>query len=165
MDLRGVADRVDAVLKGHKADGSTVDCHQTLTHGDFKSANLLWNKEGRCCAYDFQYTGRGFGVRDVVYMLSSSVDIDVLEADGGEQQLLKHYHSALLQQLSHNGKADAGQRYSYEVMFAQYELCLLDYTRFMAGWGFWGNGEWAGDRTREVLKRLDAVIAAARTGW
>jgi thiamine kinase-like enzyme len=162
--LRGVADQVDAVLKGQRADGSETNCHQTLVHGDFKSANLLWNG-GKCCAYDFQYVGKGLGVRDLAYMFASAVDIDVLEADGGEEQLLRHYHSALQGELHRHGKADAAQRYSYEVMVAQFEACVVDYVRFMAGWGMWGNAEWASERAREVLGRLDKVVAVARTGW
>lgn len=164
-ELRGVADRVDAVLKGQRADGSETTCHQTLVHGDFKSANLLWNADGRCCAYDFQYVGKGLGVRDMAKFVVSAVDIDVLEEDQGEQQLLQHYHTELLKQLRSNGKAEAAQRYSYEVMVAQFELCLVDYVRFMAGWGFWGNVEWASERTREIIKRIDKTVAVARTGW
>jgi thiamine kinase-like enzyme len=164
-DLRAAADRVDAVLKGQTADGLQTNCHQTLVHGDFKSENLLWNADGRCCAYDFQYVGKGLGVRDIAYMLASSVDIDVLLEEGGEQQLLRHYHSALTQQLREHGKAAAAQRYGYGVMVAQFEVCLVDYVRFMAGWGMWGNAEWASDRAREVLQQLDKAIATARTGW
>lgn len=163
-DLRSVAGRIDAVLKGQKADGTTADRHQTLVHGDFKSENLLWNADGQCCAYDFQYTGRGFGVRDVAYMLASSVDIDVLEQDGCEE-LLQHYHSRLLQQLDKVGKGDAAQRYSLDVMRSHFDLCIVDYVRFMAGWGMWGNAEWASDRARAVLTRLDQVIHTACTGW
>jgi hypothetical protein len=164
-DVRAAASRVDEVLKGCKADGSISDTHQTLLHGDFKSENLLWDGRGRCCAYDFQYTGRGLGMRDVAYMLSSSVDVDVLEHSSGEQRLLQHYHASLQKQLGRHGKEAAAKRYSSDVMTAQFELCLVDYVRFMAGWGMWGNAEWASQRARDVLPRLDDVIAAARRGW
>lgn len=164
-DLKAVASRVDSVLQGQRADGSATNCHQTVVHGDFKIENLLWDADGRCCAYDFQYVGKGLGVRDLAYMFCSGVDIDVLEEDRGEQQLLQHYHNALTKQLSKNGKAEAAQRYSCDTMVAQFELCLVDYVRFMAGWGMWGNAEWASDRARDVLKRLDKTIAVARAGW
>lgn len=36
-----------------------------------------------------------------------------------------------------------------------YELCLLDYVRFMAGWGFWGNDGYARKRAMSVLQQLD----------
>lgn len=164
-DLRAVASTVDAVLKGQRADGTPTARHQTLVHGDFKAENLLWNADGRCCAYDFQYVGKGLCGRDIAYLFCAGVDIDVLEAGRGEQQLLQHYHSALLQQLRSNGKAEAAQQYSFDVMLAQFELCLVDYVRFMAGWGMWGNSEWASERAREVLQRLDRTIDTARTGW
>lgn len=35
-----------------------------------------------------------------------------------------------------------------------YELCLLDYVRFMAGWGFWGNEKYAIQRVTGLLKAL-----------
>lgn len=39
-----------------------------------------------------------------------------------------------------------------------YELCLLDYVRFMAGWGFWGNDRYARQRATSLLRSLDGAI-------
>lgn len=160
-DVRDAAGAIDRVLKGQRKDGSYSNRHMTSVHGDFKAANLLWSSDGRCCAYDFQYVGKGLGMRDVSKFLCTAVDADVLEEEGGEQQLLQHYHAALVKQLQANSKAEAAQRYTPEVMTAQFEIALVDYIRFCAGWGFWGNVEWACARARGVLKRLDKVIAQA----
>lgn len=44
------------------------DCaHRTLVHGDAKCENILFSKDfSQCSMYDFQYTGSGLGVQDVV---------------------------------------------------------------------------------------------------
>ena len=37
----------------------------------------------------------------------------------------------------------------------QYELALVDYVRFMMGWGMWGtNSDYAGERAVEILKDI-----------
>ena len=35
------------------------------------------------------------------------------------------------------GAGGRGAGYSWEVMRKHYEVCVADYVRFMAGWGFW----------------------------
>eukprot|EP00879_Flechtneria_rotunda_P025419 GHRR01027012.1.p1 GENE.GHRR01027012.1~~GHRR01027012.1.p1 ORF type:complete len:337 (+),score=117.66 GHRR01027012.1:452-1462(+) len=163
-ELRAAAADIDSVLKGLLANGSKTNKHRTLLHGDFKSENVLFNAEHTCCAaYDFQYCGEGLGMRDVAYMLASSVDQDVVQQQ--EEQLLDHYHNELVGQLHNFGKAAAAGSYTREVMKAQLDLCVADYVRFMAGWGMWGNHHWACRRARQVLKQLEAVKETARTGW
>ncbi len=99
---------------------------------------------------------QGFGAKDLAYLLCSSVDEDALEGDG-EQQLLQHYHMALLARLAQNNKASSS--YTFGVLQRHFDLCLVDYVRFMAGWGFWGNVGWAQSRTRQVLDRLPQLLS------
>jgi hypothetical protein len=93
------------------------------------------------------------------------VDADVLDAEGGEMRLLQHYHTALCAELRRHGKTAAADSFPYEQLAAQVEVALADFVRFMAGWGMWGNAEWACSRTRQTLAMLDQVLATARTGW
>lgn len=166
-ELKAVASEVDEVVKGMRADGSQTTAHRTLIHGDFKAENVLFDSRmQRCAAYDFQYTGEGLGVRDVAYMFASSVDdSNLLGSKVADCDLLQYYHDKLLQELKRHGKATAADNYSFEVMFAQYELCLVDYLRFMAGWGMWGNVRYVRERCKHILPRLQEVIQVARSGW
>jgi hypothetical protein len=100
-------------------------------------------------AYDFQYCGAGLGARDVAYLFVSSLDCGVLERY--EQRLLAHYHRSLLARLRALGRA-GGEAYTAEVLQRHYDLALLDYCRFMAGWGWWGNAGWARSRARALLQ-------------
>lgn len=95
-----------------------------------------------------QYLGGGYGVKDVVYLLGSSVQGRVVEA--GEAALLEHYHKALTSRLP----AAAAEAYTSEVMLLHWKYALLDYMRFMAGWGCWGNASWVARRAREYLAEL-----------
>jgi Ser/Thr protein kinase RdoA (MazF antagonist) len=145
-DLKSAAAFIDRELKGNSGK------FRTLCHGDFKSANIVHTADGtKCAAYDFQYVGKGYGVKDVAYLFASSLSPTAL---GKEQELLQYYHEQLTSLLG-----DAASSYTFEVMQAHFELALLDYVRFMAGWGFWGNGAWASKRAREMLP---AIAAAAR---
>lgn len=46
-----------------------------------------------------------------------------------------------------------------------YELCLLDYVRFMAGWGFWGNDRYARQRATGLLRCLDGGKPTTEDGY
>ncbi|KAG2452058.1 hypothetical protein HYH02_003094 [Chlamydomonas schloesseri] len=148
-DLKAVADKVDVRLK--TSDNEFMTC----IHGDMKSENLLFSSDGRrCAAYDFQYTGRSYGVRDIVYLFASSVDSSDLTSKADAH--LDHYRSALAARLAElKGEAAAAEamaRYHPAVMRRHFDLALLDYVRFMAGWGMWGSGcDWATRRAKALL--------------
>ena len=44
--------------------------------------------------------------------------------------------------------------YTLETLVEHYEWCLLDFLRFMAGWGLWGAAGWCEQRTRPLLDRI-----------
>lgn len=141
--------------------GSFVEAsqpYQTLIHGDIKSENLFTTAKGDAVAfYDFQYVGLGLGVCDLAKLFTCSVPLDLLLEDSddlyraselpmqpGEKDLLQVY-------LSHIGQL-SGKAYDWQVFVRHWETALVDWLRFQASWGFWGNSEWLEARVRSILK-------------
>lgn len=113
----------------------------TLIHGDFKSGNVLFGKDdndGRnwiCSAVDFQYCGRGYGAKDLVMFVVSSVSTRVFK-ELSEEGILCMYAEELkknLVSLGHLSLQDIDHIVDGDVLKMQYELALVDYVRFMAG--------------------------------
>lgn len=104
--------------------------HRTIIHGDLKSANIVFSSTLKSCAfYDLQYVGYGPGVRDLAKFFISSVrNLD----DESEDRLLRLYYDKLSQILNEKGVMAAG--YTLEICRYHYELCLVDFWRFMLGW-------------------------------
>lgn len=118
---------------------------RTLVHGDIKAANMAFNPDtGVVALYDFQYVGFGLGTQDLAKLFTSSVPAALLQTSGGEERLLKYYWERA------RGADDA---WTWEVFVEQWEVALLDWTRFSAGWGFWGNTRWQQRRAKELLER------------
>jgi hypothetical protein len=44
-----------------------------------------------------------------------------------------------------------GEIYNFETFWLHWELAVVDWYRFMAGWGFVGNHSWIDQRTREIV--------------
>ena len=151
LELKNCAFAIDERMK---ADGQQF---KTLVHGDFKSANVLFNAEGTDCGVvDFQYCGTGYGMKDIVMFIVSSTSSKVLQSLG-EKGLLEIYYEELILNLREIGRLpeDRINAVTVEVLESQYKLALLDYVRFMAGWGFWGsNSGYAENRTRALLREI-----------
>eukprot|EP00241_Pyramimonas_parkeae_P005453 CAMPEP_0114239462 /NCGR_PEP_ID=MMETSP0058-20121206/8480_1 /TAXON_ID=36894 /ORGANISM="Pyramimonas parkeae, CCMP726" /LENGTH=348 /DNA_ID=CAMNT_0001351659 /DNA_START=278 /DNA_END=1324 /DNA_ORIENTATION=- len=133
-----------------RVKGGDSNRFRTLIHGDFKAANILHSSDGkRCAAYDFQYVGEGYGVRDMVMLLHSSLQRKTVPS---EEEILKHYHQCLCRILGH----EKAKGYDFDTMMMHYDICVADYVRFMAGWGFWGtDSSWTADKASAVLDKLD----------
>ncbi|KAF5840920.1 Ecdysteroid kinase-domain-containing protein [Dunaliella salina] len=139
--LRDKAHEIDARLRGFSSFAALQkgeapsNQHQTLVHGDFKAANLLFSGNwDSTAAYDFQYVGRGLGALDVAYLIICSSSLPVVEQS--EDELLAHYHHHLMSCLDARGQTDTS--YTMEVLRMHYDLATLDLFRFMRGWGWWG---------------------------
>lgn len=144
---------------------SPIEAYQTLIHGDVKSENLFTSISGEEIAfYDFQYVGLGLGVCDLAKLFTCSVPLSMLVADRnvpgeltmqpGERQLLELYWKRL--------KEVGKQEYKWEIFVRHWETALVDWLRFQASWGFWGNTEWLEARVRSILKDhewRDALIS------
>ncbi len=127
---------------------------ETLLHGDVKSENLFTTYSGSEVAfYDFQYVGLGLGVCDLAKLFTCSVPLHMLTDDDGsaellmgegERRLLERYHRNLLDGMD--------KKYDWDTFVRHWETALVDWLRFQASWGFWGNTEWLEARIRSVLK-------------
>lgn len=135
-------------------DNGGISRYETLIHGDVKSENLFTNEQGTKVAfYDFQYVGLGLGVCDLAKLFTCSVpaallgfnrrDGDVIPMLVGEERLLRSYLDEL--------QRASGLTYSWEVLTRHWETALVDWLRFQASWGFWGNTEWLEGRVRSIL--------------
>lgn len=135
-----------------RADGAGVSEHETLIHGDVKSENLFTNTEGdKVAFYDFQYVGLGLGVCDLAKLFTCSVPRSMLgknrratqAMDEGEEKLLRAYLDRL--------RRVSGRDYDWGIFVRHWETALVDWLRFQASWGFWGNTEWLEGRVRYIL--------------
>lgn len=129
---------------------------ESYIHGDVKSENLFTTTDGDVAFFDFQYIGLGLGVCDLAKLFTCSVPLQMLlddtDADelpeqlrmhDAEKRLLEWYRTRLLQ-----GEGDA---YEWETFQRHWETALVDWCRFQASWGFWGNTEWLEARVRSIL--------------
>lgn len=129
---------------------------ESYIHGDVKSENLFTTVDGHVAFFDFQYIGLGLGACDLaklftcsvpLHMLLDDVDVDELPErltmNDAEKRLLERYRTKLLQ-----SEADT---YEWETFKRHWETALVDWCRFQASWGFWGNTEWLEARVRSIL--------------
>ena len=132
---------------------------ETYIHGDVKSENLFTTELGDQVAFfDFQYAGLGLGVCDLAKLFTCSVPLELLVARAqfseeelamgqGETELLVRYHRELLR----HRPANSSWTYSWDEFVRHWETALVDWCRFQASWGFWGNTEWLEARVRSIL--------------
>ncbi|KAJ5701185.1 hypothetical protein N7488_008733 [Penicillium malachiteum] len=133
---------------------------ESYIHGDVKSENLFTTSAGDGVAFfDFQYVGLGLGACDLAKLFTCSVPMDMLVDDEdyipeqlpmckGEKELLQRYHANLLQN-------KGSGFYEWDEFRRHWETALVDWCRFQASWGFWGNTEWLEARVRSILSDLE----------
>ncbi|PWY99998.1 hypothetical protein BCV70DRAFT_103743 [Testicularia cyperi] len=138
----------------------------SLIHGDVKAANMAFSEDStRMAMYDFQYVGKGLGVQDLAKFLTTSIGSRYLKQENGEVKLLRRYHSILCEQLPQA----VATAYPFQDLMQDWELALVSWVRFLAGWsgGFWGNVDWLTTRVSNLLHDPDwtaQVIARWRNG-
>ncbi|KAI1801287.1 Ecdysteroid kinase-domain-containing protein [Daldinia bambusicola] len=152
---QAVSEMVADFLTPHGRD------YETLIHGDVKSENLFTMGTGKKAAfYDFQYVGLGLGVCDLAKLFTCSVPRGFLIEKGrelpwalpmtvGESKLLEYYYSKLT-----NDFRDAEGRkleYDWDSFIRHWDTALVDWLRFQASWGFWGNTDWLEARVRYII--------------
>lgn len=117
---------------------------RTLLHGDAKLANFCFsqngfNQDNRVAAVDFQYVGRGVGVKDVMYFLGSCLNNQQLWAL--HDKYFDYYFTVLknvlrrpnikgdIVKLDEVGIAELEQEWRGLIPFA-----WADFNRFLQGW-------------------------------
>jgi hypothetical protein len=125
----------DSALKkaAHKIDKILNEAsYQTLLHGDAKIANFCFSTNGESvAAVDFQYTGKGCGIKDLVYLLGSCLNSHLLEENASA--LIDYYFARFDQALQNmNCAAD------FDAIEKQWRLLIpfawADFERFLRGW-------------------------------
>ena len=105
---------------------------RSLVHGDAKLANFCFDATGaRVAALDFQYVGRGCGMRDVVYFLGSA--LSDAHCRRHETRLLDAYFGALRVALGREGRAADADAIESEWR-SLYAIAWTDFLRFLLGW-------------------------------
>jgi hypothetical protein len=144
--LRAAAAAIDQCLE-HSA-------YLTLVHGDAKLANFCFAADGGAvAAVDFQYVGRGCGMKDVAYFISSCLN----ERDCERQQnaLLDSYFAALRTALSAGNPAIDAAKLENDWR-ALYPVAWADFYRFLKGWspGHWKMHKYSEHLTRQVVAEV-----------
>ena len=130
---------------------------QTLIHGDAKLANFCFDASGeQAAAVDFQYVGKGPGVKDLMLLLSSVMPDQRLLHEA--PTLIDDYFeqlSAALQDYQPDidpSEVEAEWRPLYAVAWA-------DFYRFLAGWspGHWKIGSYCEQQTDLALNMLEQI--------
>ena len=116
-----------------RLDGKLASAQfQTLVHGDAKVANFCFNASLESVAgVDFQYVGKGCGIKDVAYFLGSC--LSETECAENESVLLDAYFCALRGALSE--KLSVTKIHELETEWRSlYGVAWTDFYRFLLGW-------------------------------
>ncbi|KJX99936.1 phosphotransferase enzyme family protein [Zymoseptoria brevis] len=167
LSRKSIAELVAAIIAASRSSGiaNPTSPYETLLHGDVKSANLFTTADPSSSAsaafFDFQYVGLGLGVCDLAKLFTCSVPMSMLISSGeGSSSRLKGKQSklemregerTLLERYRRTYEEVSGKSYPWEELDRHWNCALVDWLRFQAGWGFWGNTSWLEARVRFIL--------------
>ncbi|MGF1681759.1 phosphotransferase [Photobacterium minamisatsumaniensis] len=145
--LKSVAKAIDTTLNQCK--------YQTLVHGDAKLANFCFTP-GHCsaAAVDFQYVGKGCGMKDVILLLSSVLSFN--ESESVIENYLDHYFAQLKQALvKYHPHLDSHD--IEHVWRPLYCVAWADFQRFVKGWSpdHWKINPYTESLTQRALEQLE----------
>lgn len=156
-------DELDAMPEGRlKNSAEMIDrrlneaMYQSLVHGDAKVANFCFSESepDLVAAVDFQYVGRGCGMKDVAYFISSCLSDEA--AARQQESLLGFYFEQL--QVALSGRNSAIHFADLECEWRElYSYAWADFCRFLAGWspGHWKLNSYSQQITQSVLENID----------
>lgn len=144
----------------HKIDAALKQCpFQTLVHGDAKLANFVFSPKGdRVAAVDFQYVGKGCGMKDVIMLLSSTVPTK--DCERRCPPLLDDYFTYLKQAVDWRNATQPDQTIAFNQLEQAwrplYCVAWADFQRFVKGWspGHWKVHRYSEQLTRQALATL-----------
>ncbi|CAA6690569.1 FIG01199937: hypothetical protein [Lentimonas sp. CC19] len=148
--LKDAAQVIDQKLKASP--------YQTLVHGDAKLANFCFSEGGASvAAVDFQYVGRGCGMKDVAYLIGSCLNEAACERQ--EATLLDVYFAALREALiAQDSDLDLDElERDWRTLFP---VAWTDFHRFLKGWspGHWKINSYSERVARGVVAELQENI-------
>lgn len=136
-------------------DNKLNECrYKTIVHGDAKLANFCFSNDGRVAAVDFQYVGRGCGMKDVAYFISSVFDEE--QAEALEAALLNHYFGELERALEYY-QPNIDTTLVVQEWREMYAYAWADFYRFLDGWspGHWKMHRYSRRITDQVLNAIN----------
>ena len=144
------------INKSLKAAAAQIDeklnhaTFQTLVHGDAKLANFCFGENNSVAAVDFQYVGKGCGMKDVAYFIGSCFDEAACEKY--EKELLAHYFNQLQRVLNN----DAVYLQVKVEWTALYKYAWADFYRFLDGWSpdHWKMHNYSKKLSQQVIDEL-----------
>lgn len=126
--------------------------YQTVIHGDAKVANFCFACEGEeVAAVDFQYVGRGCGIRDVAYLMGSCLSSD--ECQQWQEGILEYYFAELAASLDQQAFDVVALEAEWRAL---YPFAWADFERFLLGWmpSHHKLNQYSGQQVSEVLNQL-----------
>ncbi|GAB3519026.1 phosphotransferase [Photobacterium alginatilyticum] len=149
LPLKQAAGEIDQALKD--------SCFQTLVHGDAKLANFCFTPEGdHVAAVDFQYVGKGCGMKDVILFISSCIPFD--ECEDRAPSLLDYYFSELRQAVAElKPQLDPAQiEREWRPLYC---MAWADFQRFVKGWcpDHWKINIYTEGLTCQALAQLGSI--------
>jgi len=143
LPLKRVATKIDQLLN---------DCPiQTLVHGDAKLANFCFDaNQNRVSAVDFQYVGKGIGVKDLAYFLGSCLDEH--QCREKVHQYLDYYFEVIRAQLKNKSILNRLEQ-SWRALFS---VAWTDFHRFVKGWSpdHWKINGFSEQLKKDVIQEL-----------
>ncbi|WP_064609525.1 phosphotransferase [Photobacterium sp. J15] len=140
-------------------DQSLKQCrYQTLVHGDAKLANFCFTPDGsKVAAVDFQYVGKGCGMKDVILYISSSVPFE--ECPQRVPSLLDHYFDELKRALA-DFQPQVEPNQVEQEWRPLYCVAWADFQRFVKGWcpDHWKINPYTEALTRQALVQLGVLL-------
>ena len=145
--LKEAASAIDKIL--------SEATYQTIVHGDAKLANFCFSVDNRVAAVDFQYVGKGCGMKDVAYFIGSCLDEN--DCERYEHQLLEFYFVQLGSALKQHQPDLSIPKIETEWR-ELFPVAWTDFHRFYKGWspGQWHKSSYSEKVAQQVIRHINS---------